>query len=122
MEKITVIHGSKQPTRPHFIKDWAEKRGLTQADLSREVGADKSVVSRWFHGATPTPDWQERLAALFHCEPESLFRHPGEDWLKRFFQEQAKLTALLRDRDADELNRITQMIELTFPKRNGTDG
>ena len=107
MAKVTSVHRSKQPRRPHFIAEWAEARNLTQADLSRELEADKSVVSRWFSGTTPGVEWQEKLALLFHCEPESLFRHPDDDWLTRFFQ----------DRPRDEIEKMKQMLELAFPKR-----
>ena len=107
MGKIVTIHSAKQPRRPHHVVDWAEKYNLTQADLARELGADKSVVSRWFGGATPSIDWQEKLAALFKCEPEALFRHPDDDWLRRFFQ----------DRSQEEIDRIKATLETAFPRR-----
>lgn len=106
MSDITTIHKSKQPRRPHFIPEWAEARNLTQADLAREIEADKSVVSRWFNGTTPGVEWQQKLAALFQCEPESLFRHPDDDWMSRFFQ----------DRSRDELERMKTMLEAAFPR------
>lgn len=112
MAEITTIHAGKQPNRPHFIPDWAERRGLSQAELGRELGADKSVVSRWFKGSTPSLDWQLRLAALFGVERESLFRHPDDDWLARFF----------RGRSLEEIEKMKQMLELAFPKRTGTGG
>lgn len=111
--QVTSIHRSRQPRRPHFIEAWAELRGLSQADLARELGADKSVISRWFSGSTPSVEYQERLAALFGCEPESLFRHPNDDWLARFFA----------SRTSDEVERMKQMLEAAFPtKRTGTGG
>ena len=103
----TKIHASRQPRRPHFIADWAEKRGYSQADLAREIAVDKSNVSRWFKGTTPDEDSQNKLAALFSCERDSLFRHPDEDWMTRF----------LRGRRADEIERIQNMLEAAFPKR-----
>jgi transcriptional regulator with XRE-family HTH domain len=109
MGKPPTIHKSKQPRRPHFIQEWAEARGLQQSDLARELGADKSVVSRWFSGTTPGIEWQERLAAMFHCEPDSLFRHPDDDWLTKFFE----------DRSREEIQRMKQVLEITFPKRQG---
>ena len=112
MSEIPRIHRTKQPRRPHYIPEWAEARGLSQADLARELDADKSVVSRWFSGTTPGVEWQEKLAALFHCEPESLFRHPDDDWFARFFA----------DRSRDELERIKRTLENAFPRRTGTDG
>lgn len=100
------IHKGKQPNRPHFIREWAEHRGFhKQADLAKALEADKSVVSRWYKGTSPTEDWQKRLAELFHCEPESLFRHPDDDWFTKFF----------RNRQRDELERMRKMLEAAFP-------
>ena len=106
------IHHLKQPRRPHFIREWAERRNLSQADLARELGADKSLVSRWFSGSTPGVEWQERLAALFSCEPDALFRHPNDDWIKRFFD----------GRSEEEIEHIRKSLEVTFPKKDGTNG
>lgn len=107
------IHRGKQPRRPHFIPEWAERRGYeTQADLVEALQADKSVVSRWYSGASPSEEWQKKLAALFHCEREALFRHPDDDWLARFF----------RDRDDNEMTRIKQMLEAAFPKSSKSSG
>lgn len=107
MSEVTRIHKSKQPRRPHFIEEWAEARNLTQADLARELGADKSVVSRWYSGTTPGVEWQEKLAALFHCEPESLFRHPNDDWFAKFFA----------GRKQEEIAKMKQMLEIAFPHK-----
>lgn len=107
MAKPTQIYPNRQPRRPHHIKDWADARGLTQADLSRELGADKSLISRWFAGTTPGVEYQERLAALFQTDPESLFRHPDDDWVTKFFA----------DRERDEVERIKSTLETAFPKR-----
>ena len=115
MSQIIAIHKSKQPRRPHFIVEWAEKRNLSQADLARELGADKSIVSRWFSGSSPGVKWQKRLAALFAIEEDALFRHPLEDWLYR----------LLRHRTDKERERICNMIEAAFPDedpKTGTSG
>lgn len=105
---LAEIHKSKQPRRPHFIEAWAELRGLTQADLAKELGADKSVVSRWYSGTAPGIEWQEKLAALFHCDRESLFRHPDDDWMARF----------LKDRPKDEIERIKATLETAFPRKS----
>jgi len=107
MPTVTRIYPSKQPRRPHFIAEWAEKRGLKQSDIVEETGADKGSVSRWFSGSTPGTHWQKVLAALFRCEPESLFRHPDEDWLARFFA----------GRKTDEIERIKATLEAAFPRK-----
>ena len=106
MTEIAQIYKSKQPRRPHYVSEWAEARGYgTQAELIEALGADKSIVSRWYSGSSPSVEWQERLASLFECEPESLFRHPDDDWIARF----------LRDRSREEIERIKRTMESAFP-------
>jgi hypothetical protein len=110
MHNVVRIHKGKQPNRPHYVEAWAEKRGYPrQSDLAEAIGADKSLVSRWFKGATPNHEYQIKLAELFHCDRESLFRHPDDDWLSRF----------LRGRPREEVDKIKQLLELAFP-RTGT--
>jgi hypothetical protein len=112
MTKVVVIHKDKQPNRPHCIPEWAERRHFdSQAALAAELGADKSVVSRWYSGATPSLKWQNALAALFSCDRESLFLHPDDDWLSRFF----------RGRSQEEIDKIKTVMELSFPRRSGTE-
>jgi transcriptional regulator with XRE-family HTH domain len=107
MADVIKIHANKQPRRPHYIAEWAAKYGLRQKDLVKELGADKSTVSRWYRGASPSEDWQAKLSALFHCEPESLFRHPDDDWMSRF----------LKGRSQEEIERMKAMLEAAFPIR-----
>lgn len=106
-EEIHELYPSKQPKRPHHIVDWAEKFGLSQAEISDELGVDKSMVSRWFSGSTPQVENQKKLAALFHTDPEGLFRHPDDDWLTKFF----------KDRSRDEIERIKNTLEAAFPRK-----
>lgn len=107
MKRPTQIHRGKQPRRPHFIEEWAEKRGYeNQADLVRASGADKGQVSRWYDGASPGEEWQGKLKALFNIEDErGIFCHPDDDWLSRFFA----------GRDPKEIERIKQTLETAFP-------
>ncbi len=107
MPEAARIHASKQPRRPHYIPEWAKKRHLTQAKLASELGADKSVVSRWFKGTSPGSEWQHKLAVLFKCEPEALFRHPDDDWFRRLFERHSE----------EEIERIKALIEAAFPDR-----
>lgn len=106
---LSRIHRGKQPRRPHYIAEWAARRGMKPVDLARELDADKSVVSRWYSGASPSEEYQKRLAALFDCEPGSLFQHPDDDWLSRFF----------RGREQEEIARIKATLEAAFPKKTG---
>jgi transcriptional regulator with XRE-family HTH domain len=112
MGDIDMQHIQRQPRRPHHIASWAEVRQMSQADIARELGADKSIVSRWFNGTTPGLPWQEKLAALFQMEsPESLFRHPDDDWIANLFRRLRR----------EEVERAKRMLEAAFP-RTGTDG
>lgn len=111
MSNTVKIHAGKTPHRIHFIVEWAEKRNLRQADIVRETGADKSLVSRWFKGTVPTPDYLEKLAALFDTEPSGIFRHPDDDWLARFF----------RDKSEEQRDRAIEMLKLMFQdQKTGT--
>jgi transcriptional regulator with XRE-family HTH domain len=109
MRKVETIHSTKQPRRPHYIEDWAEKRGLSQAELAAAINVDKSLISRWYKGSSPNEESQEKLAAFFHIEREALFRHPDEDWIARFFQGRAQ----------EEVERIKATLEAAFPRKAG---
>jgi transcriptional regulator with XRE-family HTH domain len=112
MAQPIEIYGSKQPIRVHFIAEWAECRHLRQADVARELGVDKSQVSRWFSGKLPEQANLTRLAGLFEIEVNMLFRHPDEDWIAQFF----------KDRSEEERNRARQVLEIAFPPKDGTNG
>uniref|UniRef100_UPI003BAB6059 helix-turn-helix domain-containing protein n=1 Tax=Stappia sp. TaxID=1870903 RepID=UPI003BAB6059 len=117
MGSTPKIHAGKQPPRIHFIAEWAEKRGLTQADIVRITGIDKSNVSRWFKGVVPRHDHMIVLVECLALEtPNDLFRHPDDDWIARLF----------RDRSQEERERMIATLEAAFPripqKRNGTEG
>lgn len=108
-DEIPTIHKSKQPRRPHYVREWAEKRRMRPVDLATELNVDKSQVTRWYQGATPNEESLAKLGALFGVEPESMFRDPDEDWLAR----------LLRGRDREEIQRIITTIETAFPRKAG---
>ena len=111
MAKVTKIHHMKQGRRPHFISDWCNKRGLSQADLAKKLDADPGLVSRWFNGSTPSVEYQQKMAALFDCQEDSLFRHPDDDWMAKF----------LKGRTSEEVDRVKILLETAFPKKDGTN-
>jgi transcriptional regulator with XRE-family HTH domain len=102
----TRIHAGKSPIRRHYIEEWAAKRSLIKADIARDTGAEKSLVTRWFQGAVPGDEYLEKLAALFGTDREGLFRHPDEDWIAKFF----------RDRSDADRERARELLTLAFPK------
>jgi len=92
--------------RKHYIPEWAEKRGLIQADIVRETGADKATVSRWFSGNMPQDHYLDALVGYLELDDrDALFRHPDDDWMARF----------LRGRSDEEKERIRTMLEAAFP-------
>ncbi|WP_429924899.1 helix-turn-helix domain-containing protein [Agrobacterium vitis] len=104
MSNISKIHSGKTPHRLHFIPEWAEKRNLRQVDIVREVGADKGLVSKWFKGVLPNPEYLESLAALFSTDVSGLFRHPDDDWLSRFFL----------DKTEEQKEKAISMLKIMF--------
>lgn len=79
------------PERIHYIVEWAKKRSLSQADICREIGADKGLVSRWFTmGILPKPEYLEKLAELFRTDIHGLFRHPDDDELLQIFRDKTE--------------------------------
>lgn len=70
----------------HFIEEWAEAKRMTRADIGRELGADKSLVSRWFAGAIPSEKWLMPLAESLGTDVHGLFRHPEDDSIIRIFK------------------------------------
>ncbi|MBB4574421.1 helix-turn-helix transcriptional regulator [Rhizobium lentis] len=112
MNNVAHIHTDKTPVRVHFIVEWAEKRNLKQSDIVREIGADKGLVSRWFGGTVPKPEYLEKLAALFGTDIHGIFRHPDDDWLAQFF----------KDKSAEQRERAIDMLRLLFNEnKTGTN-
>lgn len=95
-------------TRIHYIPEWAAKHGLSQADICRELGADKGVVSRWFNeGNIPSAKYLDPLVTLFHLdEIADLFRDPEDDWLAR----------LLRGATREQKQQAASVMEVLFKK------
>lgn len=110
---VDSIHSSKNPPRLHYLADWIERRHLKQADVVRALGVDKATVSRWCAGHMPEQKNLGPLIAFLDLEdPNDLFRHPDDTWIRRFFN----------GRSRAEIDHIRQVLDVTFPKRDGTHG
>lgn len=112
MPNVTRIHKDKLSKRIHFIPEWIEHRGLSQADVVRELDINKGTVSKWCSGDLPSEVNLYNIAALLEVEPNALFRHPKDDWLANFFS----------GRSEEEKQRIVNTLNAAFPKRDGTRG
>lgn len=106
MSKSEKISEQKQPRRPHYIKQWAEKKGLKAIELAEALGTSRGQISHWYGGASPGVEWQQRLAEFFGIDRAGLFMHPDEYWLKQFFD----------GRTRQEVERIKATLEAAFPK------
>ena len=61
MDEIPHMAAGRQPKRPHHVAEWAERENLTPTEISIATGADKSLISRWFAGTTPSDKYQKKL-------------------------------------------------------------
>lgn len=64
--KLTVVGGDppgdkRQPSRPHYLAEWADTLGLKKVDIVKLTGADKGLVSRWFKGTSFGKKYQVRI-------------------------------------------------------------
>jgi len=96
----------KEPNRRHFIPEWAAERGFSRADIIEQLETDKGQVSRWFSRQTPQPAWQAKIEKLFGLPKNGIFIHPDAYWMIQFVE----------GRDEEELRRMKQALELTWPK------
>jgi transcriptional regulator with XRE-family HTH domain len=68
--------GPKEPRR-NFLKDWREKRGLTQDQLAERLDTGKDQVSRWENRKRGmSAEVLEALADALNIQPYDIFRDP----------------------------------------------
>lgn len=92
--------------KDHFIAEWAARRGLSQADIGREINANKALVSRWFNqGIIPQADTREKLAGLFGISRNGLFMHPDDYVLATLFQRMTE----------DQKHTAVNILKAAFP-------
>jgi transcriptional regulator with XRE-family HTH domain len=109
---LATIYANRQPRRPHYLAQLMERYNVTRADIVEALDVDKSQLSRWLdeeRPSTPSPEWAQKLGEYFGKghDPVDIFTDPDVDWLSR----------LLKDRSADEKDRIKAMIEAAFPAK-----
>jgi transcriptional regulator with XRE-family HTH domain len=109
---LAQIYANRTPRRPHYLHALMERHGVTRADIVEALDVDKSQLSRWLdedRPSTPSPEWARKLGEFFGKGHDvvDIFTDPDVDWLSR----------LLRDRSADEKERIKAMIEAAFPAK-----
>lgn len=109
---LAQIYANRQPRRPHYLAQLMERYGVTRAEVVEAIDVDKSQLSRWLdvqRPSTPSPEWARKLGEFFGKDHDTvdIFTDPDVDWLSR----------LLKDRSADEKERIKAMIEAAFPAK-----
>lgn len=114
MAQVTKIHGGKTPVRIHFIREWALHRHRKQSDIVRNIDVDKSTVSRWFAGTLPKEEHLIALAGYLMTEVPSLFRHPDDDWLARYFRDKT-------EEQKEQAIRVLKALAEEHAQKTGTD-
>lgn len=67
------IKKEKKPLGRHFIKEWREHRGLTQAQLADRVNLDRGQLSKIENRKQPySQPLLEEIAYALQCEPGDL--------------------------------------------------
>ena len=78
MDKI----GRSTPVR-WYVREWREKRGLTQDALASRLETDKSVISQLENGKRRMNDgWIAVFSFAFGIEPSDLLRDPNAPTLE----------------------------------------
>ena len=56
------------------LKTFRLRRGLTQTDVSKNLGVSNTTVSMWETGKShPRPDTLLKLLELYHCKFEDIY-------------------------------------------------
>lgn len=75
MAKRPPAKPQKKRHARHYVKEWRDKRGLTQDQLAERVDRSRGLISQIESGTTLlTEDLIYALADAFQCEPGDLFR------------------------------------------------
>ncbi|MCF1453431.1 helix-turn-helix domain-containing protein [Agrobacterium vitis] len=103
--------------RAHYVVEWAQLRGLSQADIIRELDGDPGTVSRWFGGTLPTAANLEKLATLFKTDIPGLFHHPADDKLLKSVaalspEQRLALAEALQGVDGVDASNVEQVIRV----------
>lgn len=101
-----------------MLPEHLSARGLEPMDLVRLLNepenaepVDKKQVYRWLEGKMPHTATLARIAAALHLdEPEDLFRHPDEIWIRQ----------LMHGRTDEERDRIKATLMAAFPVRKAS--
>ncbi len=107
----------KTKTAPNRIREWREKRGLSQRALGDAVNATAGQINKLETGQRRlTDDWLERLARPLDCLPaELLAERFYKPYLSRY--ERALLTFVRALDDTDQVRLAKAIRAWTEPVR-----
>lgn len=110
---LAAIYSKRQPSKPHYLARLMARQNVTRSTLMKELGIDKSQLSRWLHEtrpATPSPEWAQKLGQYFSPSLDDddfvdIFADPDVQWIAK----------KLQGRTDEEKARIIAMIDAAFP-------
>lgn len=56
------------------LEERRQKAGLRQKDVAERLEVDQSAVSKWENGMMPLKKYRAKLAEIFECSEDDLFR------------------------------------------------
>lgn len=66
--------------RNHYLKEWREYRGLTQAQLANSVGTNANVISELEHSKRRLSDkWLQKFAIPLQTRPGAILDYDPKD-------------------------------------------
>lgn len=94
-EEATVL-------RDHYLREWRLKRGLTQADVGRLIGAHKGIISRYETGdREPSIAVMRKLCEALDIVMGQFFAPP--DW--------PSIDGQLKGESRDEIIRLSGVVD-----------
>ena len=54
----------------NIVKKTCKELGITQKELAERVGVSETTLTNWARGATPIPEWAEKMFSLLIKEKD----------------------------------------------------
>lgn len=99
------------PKREHYLREWRQRRGLTQMQLAERSGRSQSSITEYENGRSRmSMRAQADLARALEIEPWQLLLPPGEASLPPTQKQRPSLDKLLADADDGTVEAAERMV------------